>query len=372
MKNNLFDYLEWRGDLSFDEAPFNEVDNLILANLTYIRFTNLLGMDKNGISLKKLHQLFIAQDKQQQVYRDENDVPFFEALAKTNRFKNVKAFYHQEIYDVDKEVQFGAVSFKITNKLCYVAFRGTDNAVVGWKEDLDLVFKIVPAQLAAKEYLDEVAKATRAKLYVGGHSKGGNLAVFAASHCKLTTYRRILKVFNNDGPGFDENVIKPAKLERISTKIINYVPKSSMVSVMMDGYGEQSVVNSFNVGIMQHDPYSWEILGNQFVKADKRDASSQFVEKTLRNWLSKIDYNDRRAFVNGLFDIIYASQAEEIKDIVPGIVKNFKNVQNVLNQMDQKTKEAMSLVLKELWNSLGNSVSGVFLKKDHDESMPGK
>lgn len=372
MKNNIFEYLKWRGDLSFEEAPFNEVDNLIFANLTYIRFTYTISEQKNvedGITLAKAYELFSAQDDDKKVYRDENDLPFFEALSKTKRFKDVIAFYHQEEYDIASGVQFGATSYKLTDRLYYVAFRGTDSAVVGWKEDLDLVFKVVPAQIKAKKYLDDVSSIIRGKIYVGGHSKGGNLAVYAASHSKRSTYNKIIKVFNNDGPGFDEKVIKHQKIEKIVPKLVNYVPKTSIVSVLMVSYGEEVVIDSSNVGIMQHDPYSWLLMGGSFIRVEKRDNTSEFVKKTIKSWLSKIDYDDRKQFINGIFDVIYASEATEIKDIIPSIIKNYKKISEVLESMDKKTKESISLVIKELWSSLGDSISDLIFNKTqaHDE-----
>lgn len=356
MTNNLFNYLEEFGNQSFDTLPFNEIDNLIFSNFAYIRLNHIFK-SVSEISIEDAYNIFISSPKSEQVYRDKKDLKFFEVLSQSSRYKKLKLLYHHELYDQSKGAQFGAITIELRPLEYYIAFRGTDNEVVGWQEDLDLVFKIVPAQSEAVKYLQMVASKNEAKLYIGGHSKGGNLAIYAASHIEEVIYDRIIAIYNNDGPGFDDQIVDAHKIISITPKLTNYVPKTSIISVIMNQYGKQVVIDSSSVGIFQHDPYSWLIEENHFVTLEKRNQTSQFFEELIKRWLDNIDQSERKAFVEGVFNVIYASKAIEVKDVIPGIVKNRKEVQASIDKLDEKTKETISLVFKELWDALNSTIS---------------
>ena len=365
MNDNLFTYLKWRGDLSFKEAKFNEVDNLILANLAYIRLTNVLedNINAKAVSIYDAYQQFIALPKEKRITRDNRDPDFFKALSESIRFKDLKLFYHHEIYDYDNSIQFGAITIGIDDNLYYVAYRGTDSAIIGWQEDLELAFKVVPAQKLAHEYLLNISEHfNKAHFYVGGHSKGGNLATYAASKLSKDKQERIIAIFNNDGPGFDNTIVDEKQFTSISDKIYNYVPESSVVSVIFTQYGQETVIDSSSISILQHDPYSWLIEGGHFIKALKRDKFSDFMRTSINNCLNNIPYNQKAAFADGVFKVIYASKAQTLQEIIPCMLKNFKDVQGALNTLDEKTKDTISLVFGEIFSSLGQSFNEHFLK----------
>ena len=353
--DNLFTYIKWRGDLTFEMAPFNEVDNLVFANLTYVRLKPVMP-DNIEISVKDAYAKFIALPKEKQLCRDPKDIRFFNALANTLRYQDIVMINHEENYSQKDGIQFAAMTYRLNKNTYYVAFRGTDKALIGWKEDLDLAFKVVPAQKAAKAYLLKIIRHfPKARFYVGGHSKGGNLAVYAASFIPKAEQKKIIEVFNNDGPGFDKDLVKMPKIDNIINKISNYVPQSSMIYVLFEAIGKEFVISSFKSGIMQHDPYSWEINGSFFKRAKSRNKTSEFVKQTIKTWLDNIPHTERETSIEGIFKIIFATKAENIEDIIPGIFKNFADVQKTLSCMDEKTKTAIQNVLDELFKALGQS-----------------
>ncbi len=337
--NNIMNYLDWRGDLSFAQDPFNEVDNLILSALSYI--------DYDGIVPFHLQEGSVVLSEIAQAAYDEIDFeapstknPFFEDIpdlllkaAATNRFGSLKLSCYINRLNYDDSEQFSAVVFTIHDQLHYIAFRGTDDNLVGWKEDFQMSFMDeVQAQKDAVEYTRYLLKDLEGELYLGGHSKGGNLAVYVAASVN-EIQPRVLAVYSNDGPGFQENFLKSEGYHEILPKIHTFIPKSSVVGMLMEHLEDYVVVNSNQKGIMQHNAFSWEVLGKQFVYEAGVKKSSIILNQALRQWLNKITPEERAVFVEGLFEILYASGMNTISDItsekrtaVNGMIKAYKNM----------------------------------------------
>jgi hypothetical protein len=246
---NMMDYLEWRGDLTFEQDGFNEVDNLIMSSLAYLEFDGIVPSEANpnGVSLSAIEKQNSARIDTF-VLLDHN--PFFKRLpelfhkaARSQRYHGVKlSGYVNEINQKQSE-QFSAVVFSMSSDLHFVAFRGTDDTIIGWKEDFQMSFMDeVPAQKQAGMYLNRVCSQLAGKFYVGGHSKGGNLAVYAAAHADKIAGDRIIAIYNNDGPGFQTNFIQSEGYQNILYKINTLLPKSSIVGMLLEHSGEYSVI----------------------------------------------------------------------------------------------------------------------------------
>lgn len=208
--NNVFSYLFWRGDLTLDIDEFNNIDALVLARLSYIPFENIVSKDFNeSITIKEAYDKSFAVKDFEKGFILENDKPFFKAVAKSERFQNMTLSAYVNEIDKKSEKQFSAITIDTNDGFYFVAYRGTDNTLVGWKEDFNMSFlDIIPAQEEAKEYLEYIRKDAKLPLTVAGHSKGGNLAVYASSFCNEETQYVITKVYNFDGPGLNQNLIK--------------------------------------------------------------------------------------------------------------------------------------------------------------------
>lgn len=213
--SNIFDYLEWRGDLSIKVDKFNEIDNLILSRLSYFPFDGLFESNEE-IELKEVYERYKKLGTTGRILQKE-DIDLFPLLAKSNRFGDLKLTRYTNKLDLIKEKQFSAITILLPDEIIYVSYRGTDNTVVGWKKDFNMSFsELVSSQTDAVEYLENVAKAYNKKLLVGGYSKGGNLAVYVGTFCKKEIQNNIIKIYNNDGSGFVDKVLNTTHIETLS------------------------------------------------------------------------------------------------------------------------------------------------------------
>lgn len=228
---DMFEYLSWRGDISLAHSPFNAVDSLILSVLSYLPFDGIVPetIHKNGASLEDANDSMRLLDIRSLPIRDDRDIKLLSALARSERFKNMRLCAYVNDIDIEKEKQFSAITILTGDKHAFLAFRGTDLTLVGWKEDFNMSFlTTVPSQAAATEYLERVYGELRMNLRLGGHSKGGNLATYAAAFCTNKTQKHIQAVYNNDGPGFDSSIIESEGYRRVQGRLHSYVPQSSI------------------------------------------------------------------------------------------------------------------------------------------------
>ena len=312
---NIFDYLEWRGDLDFERSPFNEADSLILTRLAYIPFDGTVSSEfSRRVPLPAAADAFLAKPDAEKLVRMPLDLRLLRATAASERFKGVLVSGYVNEYDLAAEKQFSALCFTLPS-LTYLAFRGTDGTIVGWKEDFNMSFTCpVPAQKDAAEHLRRLLREVGGDIAVGGHSKGGNLAVYAASQSGRDS-GRIKAVYNNDGPGFTEQTLAQPGFAEIGDRVHTFVPQSSIVGMLLEHCEDYTVVNSDNIGIMQHDLYSWEVIGPGFRKLERITPSSRAVDETLQKWISGMSLEQREAFTDRLFGALTSTGASTLRDL---------------------------------------------------------
>ena len=328
---NMMDYLAWRGDIALDYSPFNDVDSLILASLSYLTYPEEAGL------LRDLALTVPPVDKMQFAFVHEIRA-MLSAAAMTERFAGIGMRHPVAVTDQDRDMQFAAVTFDLPDGTHYVAFRGTDSTIVGWREDFNMAFESpVPAQSAAVKYLNEAAALTDGPLILGGHSKGGNLAVYAAAHADPMTQSRIRAVYSFDGPGLDDATMASEGYANIARRIRSFVPQHSVVGLLLTYHPEYTVVKSDGVGLLQHDSFTWQVLGTSFIPVTEVDVSSQLVDQTVHAWLSQVSPEKRRIFVNTIFDVLEASGANTVKELVRNIPSRLPAVLKALQQVDAET-----------------------------------
>lgn len=328
---NMMDYLAWRGDIALDYSPFGDVDSLILASLSYLTYPEETGL------LRDLALTVPPVDKMQFAFVHEIRA-MLSAAAMTERFAGIGMRHPVAVTDQDRDMQFAAVTFDLPDGTHYVAFRGTDSTIVGWREDFNMAFESpVPAQSAAVKYLNEAAALTDGPLILGGHSKGGNLAVYAAAHADPMTQSRIRAVYSFDGPGLDDATMASEGYARIARRIRSFVPQHSVVGLLLTYHPEYTVVKSDGVGLLQHDSFTWQVLGTSFIPVTEVDVSSQLVDQTVHAWLSQVSPEKRRIFVNTIFDVLEASGANTVKELVRNIPSRLPAVLKALQQVDAET-----------------------------------
>ena len=304
----VFDYLRWRGDLTFAQDAFNEVDNLILCIIAYLnfrRFPELRSRDADkAVLMSDIVPRMTAEDEQQGL-SPNNYIPLMKLAAESCRFAPVRLFGYETVRDEMREMQLDALSFLLPDGTLFCAFMGTDRSLVGWKENLNLSYMdAVPAQIGAVEYVEDMAwRCPERPVRIGGHSKGGNLAAYAAIHIPEALQARMLDAYNNDGPGFRRDVTDTAEYRRIAAKLHTYIPAASIVGVLLEHTEDYTVVASSSRAIMQHEPLTWGVLGSRFIRQEARSEFGKASDDVVREWLASLSPQEREKFSNALFDM---------------------------------------------------------------------
>lgn len=348
---DLFDYLAWRGDLSFSQVPVTPVDALIFSALSYLRLQDIVPAEHSrSIRLEDAAAQFLALPDAADRIRNKQDLQLLEQAAKTVRFSTVCLCGYDSQLIPEEDTQFAAVTFLPDADTAFLAYRGTDSTVVGWKEDFSMSFRrAVPAQRKALAYLQQAARFHPGPLIVGGHSKGGNLAVFAAAMAAPELQHRIQAVYNNDGPGFTDFVLNSPGYKAILPKIHTFIPQSSIIGLLLEHDDPYTIIRSRQASIWQHELYSWEILGGGFVPVEETTVSSQLIHQTIKSWLTETSMEERSAFVEALFDLVESGDADHTGQIMHP--RNLYAYLRTLNT-DENTRH---LLLGELGDLLRNA-----------------
>ncbi len=368
--DNFVDYLSWRGDLPMRKYPFNEVDSLIFAELAYADMAGIVPDLESGktVSLQKLASAYEASGRDQS-YLVNDPKPLLLAAGKSPRFRDVRVGAYEVATDVEQQYQFAAVCFYLKDGSCYVAYRGTDNSIVGWREDFNFSFlEETCGQQQAQLYLERVAWTNDKPLRVGGHSKGGNLAVFAAAFCKSEVKERILQVDSFDGPGFNRSVVESPEYQEILDKVQLTIPESAVVGQLLINKEERQIVKSTAEGILQHDPYSWGVLGTHFVTTDHLSATGAIMDTVLHRWLEDLDDDQRANLVSAIFDSLDASGALTLSELNKNRWQGYGAVLKALVDMDPERQKSVKETLLKLgaasrdaiWEEARHSVVNFF------------
>ena len=343
------DYLAWRGDLSFAQDPFHPVDGLLLSTLAYHHFAQYADPPVGvGIPFHQVAEQILSQPPERlRVFASgKRDANLLRQTANSPRFRDQLLWASQEVLDISQQIQFAAITLQLDYGAA-VVFRGTDNTLVGWKEDFNLGFlDTLPGQWLARDYLEQTAAYLRGPLWVCGHSKGGNLAVFAASQVSLAVQNRIVAVYNQDGPGFSRSVVEQPGYQAILPKLETFVPQFSVFGMLLEHEEPYTVVKSRGMGMMQHDPYAWEIQGNDFIRLTQVSNASRVIDSAMRRWLAGLTSGQREEFVDGLYELLAASNARTLEELA-----NPKKIMAIWRQYTQKDKEKrkqMGQILRRL------------------------
>ena len=320
----LYDYLKWRGDISFSQVPVNDVDNLIFSLISYIDFKWIVPPEHQGssIPIQAAANSFFAKHPNQKdismgVLLPKGLITLLRAVKDTRRFRNVEMRAYVNIIDAKEEVQFSATTFLIGKSSMVVAYRGTDDTLVGWKENLNMSFlPVVPAQRYAAQYLNNAAKNFTGEIRVTGHSKGGNLSVYAAVNAEPSVKKMIKQVWSNDGPGFTQGFLQNPEYLKMRPKIKTLVPQASLVGMLLEHEDNYLVVKSRQTGVFQHDGLSWSVQGGSFITVKETTKGSRKTDQNLNNWIKQMTPQQREQFVEALYQLICSGNASTLSDLV--------------------------------------------------------
>ena len=353
--SNINDYLLWRGDIPIsDSFKFNEIDSMILARFSYLIFNKIDMQEKETIeSISKKMKDFDNDE-----FRYNGDKELITNLGNSIRFKNLVVTDFIEKTDKKVEKQFSAITIHLSNHELYVSYIGTDASLVGWKEDCNMAFmKNVPAQYEGINYLTKIAnKYPKSKIRIGGHSKGGNIAIYSAISVSEKIQKRIIRVSNYDGPGLDKAIVDNYEDNGMLDKIITFIPQDSVIGRFLNHEEDIKIVQSIEKGIYQHDIYSWQLLSSDWIYMDKLTNSSEVVYNTVNEWLKNTSVEQRKVFFDGLFEVFYSTSAGTFGEISSNLLKNAPTLFKTYKGISEEDRKTINLMIKEFFKAYSTAL----------------
>lgn len=352
---NINDYLLWRGDIPIDEKyKFNEIDSMILARFSYLIFDRIEMTSHETIgSVSEKMKVFPNKD-----FLYNGDKEMITYLGQSDRFKNMKLTNYVMTNDIETEKQFGAITIHVDDDEMYISYIGTDFTINGWKEDFNMSFmENVPCQVSGKEYAEKVAdQYPNKKIRIGGHSKGGNVAIYSAITVSKNVQDRIIKVYNYDGPGFNKEIINKYANNEILNKIETYIPQDSVVGRLLNHKEKTTISLSIEKGILQHDIFSWQVLKDDLIKSEKNTENSETIDKTLTDWLEVTTPEQRKIVIDSVFEILYSTDAITFSDISKNLSTSIPKILKKYGELSKEDKENITNMIKIIINSYRNVV----------------
>ncbi len=364
---NIFDYIRWRGDLSWEQVTPNAVDGLILSVLSYLHLEDLYPDKEQIFTVKEASERFflLSEEEQKEKIRNIKDLDFLKLAANSRRFGELRVTGCSGKIDEEKQMQFAAMTFLLTEKDVAVVYRGTDMSLVGWKEDFNLGFlNTIPGQKKAVKYLEVMAQRFSGKLWLAGHSKGGNFAVYAAANAGKKTQKRIQAIYNNDGPGFNREVLESEGYQTILARIQTFIPQSSVVGMLFEHEEPYTVVESHQIGLLQHDPYSWEVLGADFVCLAAVTEGSRLADKAIKSWINGLTSEEREEFVETVFEILQSVSNGTVIELAKP-----QNIYALIHNFHMTDEEKRIMIMKCMTLLAKSGVDALMqmrLEKDED------
>ena len=359
-------------DLPLTVSPFNEVDGLILAELSFINFEGIVPPPElgRGVPLRDAAGTYFARHNGQEIDMGvlvPGRIPDLMCrMAHSVRFGGMLLNGYCELMDDAREQQFAALTVELGDGSIYLSYRGTDDTIVGWKEDLNMGYlEVIPSQTRALEYLGRMTRQyPDAKLRIGGHSKGGNLSVYAAVKAPAAVQDRIVQVYNNDGPGFAKPLVGTPEHTRVADRILTVVPQSSVVGQLLEHEQNVEIVRSDAEGMLQHDGFSWQVVGDHFIHLDGFSREGKVIDETLESWEGSLSPKQREAFADALYTVLTASGAKTLSDLNGDKLKSAVTMLKTYSNLDRETRQLLSGSLRALVGSYAKNVADDVQKND--------
>ena len=336
-----------------------EVDSLALCQLSYLKFDGMVpGIREHcpAVTLKSLkghpdYEKLFADVRYEEVNR-----ALIEGMLAEKRFSDLRLNCYVNEIEKECETQFSAVTYTLNDGTVYVAYRGTDETIVGWKEDFNMAFlSPVPGQEYSVGYLNTVAAEIKGPFYLGGHSKGGNLAVYSAMNCDSKIQKRILRIFSLDGPGFRPEVLEACNYDRIADRVTKILPHSSLIGMLFEPDMHFQVVESKTFGLMQHDPYTWLVEGDHLKAADDICKRRKKMDNTLNKWIFSLSEEQLRTFVDTLFQVISASETDNLIEMTAEWKRSMNGIITALKGIDGKKAKILKGIIRALFDVASQS-----------------
>lgn len=356
--DNIVDYVRTQLD-TFRERDLCRVDSLVFSVLSYFRLPEgVADTHDNGVPIRDLYRAEWFEPMCSKHYDPKSSVELLAACAASPRFRDVVVSGYVSRLNEIAEQQFSAMTFSLYPRATFIAFRGTDNTLVGWKEDFNISFQTkIPSQKAALRYLERVSGQTDGRLWCGGHSKGGNLAVYAGVMSQPTTRERIVRCYSHDGPGFSSETMADPRWKDASGLVDKTIPQSSLIGMVFEGQENNfSVVKSHSVGFAQHDPFSWEVDWRDFAIEEKIDLGARHIDTTVNEWLNETSAETREKFVDAIFKVIGAAGHSSFSEIKSDWRTAFPRMATAAATLDPEDRQVVIRAAKDVLRAMVPSV----------------
>lgn len=383
--DKLTDYIAWLGDVDFDARPLNEADALIMCVISYFDLSPAMDPDGGTFYLKDCAQPGNSGKLGLKITGgDLGNSDIFLAAAQSRRFGELVITRFVDQFDPDKDLQFSAVVLSWKDRFSFIAYRGTDDTLVGWKEDFMIAYTQTQAQKMAVEYAKAAINFKPAKSkgrtpagiigsksnkkdrvwYIGGHSKGANLAMYTACMLSDRDLAKVERVFVLDGPGFAPEVVDTELLKRIDGKTTRIIPEYSVIGRLMEPQlSDTRIVQSAFDGFMQHSLASWGVYHGGLALSDMTEPKDRWINETLRTWIEGMPYETRRTFVNELFDALMSGGAQTVPELTSNGLAGMEAVLKSFTGFSDSTKEVLSQLknaaIAELKDSTLSGLAGL-------------
>lgn len=347
--NNILSYIKWRGDIDFSTSPFNDIDALVLSIFSYLELTDIVNSDGTTIALDEAAKKYFADDYPRQDGIQYQDL--FKLMAKANRFKDAKLSYF--VSTLTEHTQFSAIKVELTDGTNFIAFRGTDDSLIGWREDFEISFKVTIAQKQAVKPLERILKNDDNDYYLGGHSKGGNLAEYAAINIEPKLRKRIKRIYTFDSPGLAEEVGAQLPLKYLKNTLRRFVPEFSVIGRLFEPADiSPTIVNSTRKNLSQHDAFSWQISGSNFETRRHRNPQSQVYNQLINQWIGNATLDERESLTNDLFSALGAGGATKINELDKNGFGGFGAILLSLTNSSRRTRFVFGSLFSSMWQMI--------------------
>lgn len=354
---NLLNYIEDTQYDSFYDQPLNKLDILALTELSYLPFDRLVpaSFTETGIRLDHLAEQFEAtyqNDFPPFSMVTKNRLALFALLAKSIRFKSIKAFGFVDDYQLDQEQQFSAISYRLDRQNILTAFRGTDDTIIGWKEDFQMTYMDeIPAQRSASDYLEKIMSSQMENFYIAGHSKGGNLALYSASKLSSDLQERIVAIYPFDAPGLHKKHLEAPGYQAIQNRIYPLIPQNSIVGMMLETPENAQIVQSNTIGLLQHITFSWEIEGTDFKSVPALTSDSLQTDQTLKTWTASLTDEELKDFFDLFFGIFIQAGIERFSDITVNPLQKLQEMDRLRKEFSPQEAEMVDKLIRLLFDT---------------------
>lgn len=359
---NIQDHALSIGTLGLDERPFDAQDALILSQLVYLPLTGLMGGGGSCHLREAWAYLRTQVDYDGLDIFQKKRYRLFETCAQLPRYAAWRLSAYEDVVDEKREMQFCACTYELPGGLRCIAFRGTDLHIVGWKEDLNMAFMTVPSQQEAVEYVRRAAQRNGDQLIFCGHSKGGNLSVYAGACADPSTRERIRRIYSFDGPGVDEETLHSCGYALVSGRIESYLPQSSVVGMLLHYHPVYTVVRALTVGILQHDVMTWQVKDGDFVRLEGVDMTGKITDEATHAWLATMDMDERRLLVDTLYQVVDAAQGELVTDLITDWRDSAAKMLDAIRDLDSGVKQSVRKMLRSLFSTGADEVVRIIVQ----------